>query len=192
MNFYKKLGLDKDATQEQIKKSFRELSKQHHPDKGGDEEAFKEIAKAYEILSDPKRREAYDNGGDWESIQTISDKARSKLFGFIDAAVNSFGFVPDHVDLVSVIEAKINESYRKNQHELEQTKKDIRLYQDTKKRVKNGDMILSFLDNQIAGLEHRIAGMEEYQEVLQLCLKFTGEWEYEWEEDTEPLGVSTG
>ena len=55
------LGVERDANQDTIKKAFRELSKQYHPDHGGDEEKFKEINEAYSVLSDPKKRSEYDN-----------------------------------------------------------------------------------------------------------------------------------
>jgi len=51
--FYELLGVGKDADQDAIKKAFRKMAMTHHPDKGGDPEKFKEISKAYEILSDP-------------------------------------------------------------------------------------------------------------------------------------------
>jgi len=60
-DYYKILGLERTATDEEIKKAFRKLALEHHPDKGGDEEKFKEINEAYEVLSDPKKRRAYDN-----------------------------------------------------------------------------------------------------------------------------------
>jgi molecular chaperone DnaJ len=64
MNPYEVLGVDRDATVEDIKKVYRKLSKQHHPDmKDGDAEKFKEIASAYEILSDPQKKEQYDMFG---------------------------------------------------------------------------------------------------------------------------------
>ena len=59
--YYETLGVDKSATQDELKKAYRKLSKKHHPDKGGDEEKFKEISEAYGILSDPEKRKAYDN-----------------------------------------------------------------------------------------------------------------------------------
>jgi len=60
-NYYEILGIEEKATQEEIKKVFRKLAIQHHPDKGGDENKFKEINEAYEVLGDENRRREYDN-----------------------------------------------------------------------------------------------------------------------------------
>jgi len=60
-DYYKILGVDKDVTAEEIKKAFRDLSKKHHPDHGGDVDKFKEINEAHTILSDPEKRVVYDN-----------------------------------------------------------------------------------------------------------------------------------
>jgi molecular chaperone DnaJ len=63
-DFYQILEINKDASQEEIKKAFRSKSKIHHPDKeGGDENLFKEIAEAYETLSNPETRTKYDQFG---------------------------------------------------------------------------------------------------------------------------------
>jgi molecular chaperone DnaJ len=62
-NYYETLGIDRKATSDDIKKAFRKLAQKHHPDKGGDEEKFKEITEAYSILSDDKKRREYDNYG---------------------------------------------------------------------------------------------------------------------------------
>ncbi|KAI0244267.1 DnaJ-like protein xdj1 [Massospora cicadina] len=60
--YYETLGLTEDATEVEIKKAFHNLAKKYHPDKNsGFEDEFKEIREAYEVLSDPKRREQYDN-----------------------------------------------------------------------------------------------------------------------------------
>lgn len=66
---YATLGISRDATPDDIKKAYRRLAIQHHPDKNpGNEEAasvkFKEIAAAYEVLSDPNKRSQYDRFGD--------------------------------------------------------------------------------------------------------------------------------
>lgn len=61
---YDVLGVSKDATPDEIKKAYRKLVMQHHPDKGGDPEQFKKIQSAYEILSDPAKRQNFDQFGD--------------------------------------------------------------------------------------------------------------------------------
>lgn len=61
LTHYETLGVDEYASAEDIKQAYRNLAKKHHPDKGGDAKKFREIAEAYEILSDDKKREAYDH-----------------------------------------------------------------------------------------------------------------------------------
>lgn len=58
---YQTLGVSKTATQEEIKKAFRKLASQHHPDKGGDTATFQKIQAAYDILGDAAKRADYDN-----------------------------------------------------------------------------------------------------------------------------------
>jgi len=61
---YAQLELEPDATENDIKKSYHKLARTHHPDKGGDPETFKAITLAYEVLSDPDRRQRYDKFGE--------------------------------------------------------------------------------------------------------------------------------
>lgn len=58
---YATLGVAKNASQDEIKKAFRKLASQHHPDKGGDTAKFQAIQAAYDTLGDPEKRAAYDN-----------------------------------------------------------------------------------------------------------------------------------
>ena len=63
-DYYKILAVSKNASQEEIKRAFRRLAHQYHPDKaGGDEQKFKEVNEAYQVLGDPKKRGQYDQFG---------------------------------------------------------------------------------------------------------------------------------
>lgn len=66
-DYYKILGISRNATDEDIKKAYRKLALKYHPDKNkakDAEEKFKEVAEAYEVLSDKKKREIYDQVGE--------------------------------------------------------------------------------------------------------------------------------
>ena len=60
-NAYETLGVPKGASEDEIKKAYRRLASQHHPDRGGDTAKFQEIQSAYETLSDPQKRAQHDN-----------------------------------------------------------------------------------------------------------------------------------
>tara|TARA_B100001287_G_scaffold123960_1_gene104440 strand:+ start:2753 stop:3577 length:825 start_codon:yes stop_codon:yes gene_type:complete len=62
-NYYDILGVDKNASDSDIKKAYRKLAKLHHPDRNGDEEKFKQITEAYEVLGDKTKRDNYDRFG---------------------------------------------------------------------------------------------------------------------------------
>jgi molecular chaperone DnaJ len=62
-DYYQILGISKDASQSEIKKAYYKLAHKYHPDKGGDEEKFKEINEAYQVLSNKEKRNQYDKFG---------------------------------------------------------------------------------------------------------------------------------
>ncbi len=73
-DYYQTLGVDRNATEKEIKRAFRRLARQHHPDVNPSdpqsEERFKEINEAYEVLSDSEKRRKYDQlGADWQRWQ---------------------------------------------------------------------------------------------------------------------------
>ena len=82
IDYYKVLGLDKNATQDDIKKAYRKLARKHHPDLNpNDKEAhqkFQQINEANEVLSDPEKRKKYDTyGKDWQHADQFEQQKRS-------------------------------------------------------------------------------------------------------------------
>ncbi len=110
-DYYKILGIEKNATQDEIKKAFRKLAMKHHPDRqGGDEAEFKKINEAYQVLGDKDKRQKFDQfgsdfdqqggfggGGNWSDFMNAT---RSGNYGGFDSGGidlgeifgNMFGF----------------------------------------------------------------------------------------------------
>jgi curved DNA-binding protein len=107
-DYYKILGVEKSAAQDEIKKAYRKLAMQYHPDRNPDnksaEEKFKEITEAHEVLSDPEKREKYDSlGANWKRYQN-SGKGFDDFFSQFggrrsSGRGNSFEFSGDLKDL---------------------------------------------------------------------------------------------
>ena len=100
-DYYEVLGIKKDASADEIKKAFRKLAQQLHPDKpGGDEKKFKEINEAYTVLSNPEKRKQYDTFG---SADAGAGFGGGQGFGGFDFSGFQGRFNGQHVGLVVVV-----------------------------------------------------------------------------------------
>lgn len=88
-NPYQVLEVDRDASDNDIKKAYKRMAMKHHPDKGGDEEKFKEISEAYSILSDKNKRDQFDRFG------TV-DASEMNMNHFQDIFSSMFGGMNEH------------------------------------------------------------------------------------------------
>lgn len=102
-NYYEILGVKRDATNDEIKKAFKKLARQHHPDAGGDEAVFKDISNAFDVLSNKEKRAEYDDmlrygafmGTTGNSYSPGSSYSQTYNQGNWRTAVNDFGNLGD-------------------------------------------------------------------------------------------------
>jgi molecular chaperone DnaJ len=92
-DYYETLGVPRDATPEQIKKAYRKLARELHPDVAGEagEDKFKDVARAYEVLSNPEKRQQYDMGVDPTAPGGGAGGGFGAGFGFQDIFETFFG-----------------------------------------------------------------------------------------------------
>ena len=98
-DYYQILGIDKSASAEDIKRAYRRLASQHHPDKGGNEDEFKKISEAYENIGTEEKRTQYDNtrrnpfggGGGFNPFEEFFNR------GFGNPFANRAKVVPDKI-----------------------------------------------------------------------------------------------
>ena len=98
MDYYSTLGLQRGASDDEIKKAYRKLAMQHHPDRGGDQNKFKEISTAYECLTNPEKKRIIDMGGDPNAQPGMGGFGQGSPFewhfgsGDINDLFGNFGF----------------------------------------------------------------------------------------------------
>ena len=118
MNYYDILGVNKNANTKDIKKAYHKKAIKEHPDKGGDEEKFKKIARAYEILSDSDKRVMYDKFGE-DGLKEQTFSSPNDLFSMFFKATNKEDTSYFHelkiklIDLYKGVKIKLNITRRR-------------------------------------------------------------------------------
>jgi DnaJ-class molecular chaperone len=90
MDHYQTLGVNRDATPDEIKSAYRKLASKHHPDKGGSKEQFQAIQSAYAVLSDPQQRQQYDNPVQQNPFANFGDMFGQAGFDPFQDIINRF------------------------------------------------------------------------------------------------------
>ena len=179
MNPYTELDVPINASLETIKQRYRTLAQMHHPDKGGDEELFKRIKLAYEILSDPVRRKQYDIKGE-TTTTNAKYEAVANLVQILLHVVPSFNV--DQDDLIHIAEMETRAMLDLVDKDIGVTERYIVNLEkvSNKLRIKTeGENILnSFVINQIKQRKQELETFQRRVQVCNLMLEILKDYEY--------------
>jgi curved DNA-binding protein CbpA len=156
MDHYDTLGVDKDASEEEIKKAYRKKSAENHPDRGGDPEAMKSIIAAYSTLGNSRKRKHYDQTGE-DAGETLSAPEEQIAISFLDQAVQ---LCAERKHRGSAAEAAIDLLRRSKEyqdvqnahatlnHAVKWTKRTIKTVKRRNRRKKHAKtLVLAYLEN---------------------------------------------
>ena len=179
MNPYTELDVPVDASLETIKQRYRTLAQMHHPDKGGDEELFKLIKLAYEILSDPIRRKQYDITGE-TTTTNAKDEAVANIVQILLHIVPNLNV--DQDDLIYIAEMETRAMLNLVNKDIGVTERYILNLEKVanKLRIKTeGENILNgFIVNQIKQRKQELVTFQHRVQVCNLMLEILKDYEY--------------
>lgn len=176
-DLYKILGLDNTATKEEIKKAFKSLSQKKHPDKGGDEEEYSDIAQAYYILSNHDRKQQYDNTGSLSGKPTMESQVNSHIASLFKYIIDGERFQGNIIDeckeqtKAGIIEVheKIKSAKNQNRRLVKQlnrvTTTSNNLFESLlTEKIKENDSHLENLDHTSKLLQEIKSRLDKYQD----------------------------
>jgi len=137
MNPYDLLGLEKDCTDEDITKSFRNLSKTHHPDVGGDSEVFIQINIAVSVLRNPYKRKLYDDHGicDGMSEDNTKGMVMMKFQELINSWIDNQLHSGRDINIVEFFKSNLDAAKRNLDAKINDSNKQIKTLNRRLKRV---------------------------------------------------------
>ena len=179
MNPYTELDVSVNASLEDIKQRYRTLAQMHHPDKGGDEELFKRIKLAYEILSDPVRRKQYDITGE-TTTTNAKDEAVANIVQILLHVVPNLN--ADQDDLIKIAEDEARAMIDMVNRDINATETQIKHFEKVLKklRIKTGgeNVLESIIQKQVQQRRKDLIKFHYNIKVCMLMLEILKDYEY--------------
>lgn len=194
MSPYEALGLNVDAGNAQIRAAYRKLSAIHHPDKeGGDEEKFRQVKDAYDVLIDADRRARYDKTGRTDKSPVTPEAIRNVMSGMINGVIDHErpdGTTDDPVweDIKFKIIMSIKASRREVTLNLKQVDKRLSRAKKLASRFKarqDDDPVGKIFADRIEAMETQLQGLKDALELSLATEKAFEEYDYEVGPDPE-------
>jgi curved DNA-binding protein CbpA len=184
-NLYEILGIEPTATPEEIKTAYREISKSEHPDKGGKDSRQSEINNAYTILSNPAKRQRYDETGsatDKPYENKVNDFLANIFFKLIDANPD-----PTSVDLIQQMNMSVQAIIRDGHQSIANNEKALKKFKRVLDKLssKGNRALMILLERQIDQLEKNIMADKENLEFTKEILVILKDYSFDFSRQDE-------
>ena len=183
-SLYDDLELPKTCNAEEIKQKYRILAQLHHPDKGGDVEKFKRMKLAYEVLSDPIKREHYDSTGDHYNDINIDSEVMGRLAFMVSQFVQHIN--PEFDDLILKMKIEIRALQQLTTNAIIECNDLIAKFNIISKKIrlkKEGENLLKLVvDKKVLGLHNEVINHKRGLIVFARMLEVLDDYHYSSDE----------
>ena len=209
MDYYETLGVERTASPEEIKKAYKRMVKKHHPDRAANDEervarnkSMVLINRAYEALSDPKKREHYDRTGGDAPKDSIEQQALQVIFQILSAMLNQ---APETANFITGMRKQLHHNKRSIgegkanlERQIRKTEKQRKCIKRKKKinaigKVEEGPNLLDqIFEQRIQQMQKQIADIPEAIKIADKALEILKDYEDATSEAGPPVGGITG
>lgn len=187
MTYYDELGINPDASEEEIRAAYRRKAKQHHPDHGGNPEKMARANKAYNTLSKPIRRLAYDRTGQdrpMDADKMATDRLLAMILEWMQADTNSGDLIRDVSIRIDSEQTALRANRSAGLALMEKLTKRLRKLKRKKRGV---DFVGMAVTHRISEIRQQTEILKETADRLDRVRELLGEYEYEL--DVEPAAM---
>jgi len=191
-DLYTILGIDKDASQDDIKKAYHKCMVDYHPDKNGGEvsEQYQQCRDAYDILSDVLMRRQYDQTGEIPEKQTGNMVAK-EFAALVHAAISKVGI---DCDLIQITRDALISSIKDVESNMVDARLAIKMLERAKAKIicKTDDkyLLLTF-DSKITALINQIGAFEQEIKEIELVVEYANNYEYRMDHFMIDMGLES-
>lgn len=210
-DLYAVLGVARDASEAEIRRAYRKLASENHPDAGGDHEVMAKLNVAKEILLDPARRRRYDSGQEDLPQASLEAIAAGNIAGLLASLLDHEGIDEKTTDIIEVMTERMRKGQEKNREKIQKMEIEIAVGIPEKiaktegmlKRLKLKerkrdlpDFLLEILrarrrqqEEAIAHLQQKIKDATEMNELIEVGIEMVSQYGYHT--DPKPKGQGT-
>jgi len=187
---YDILGIERDATKEEIKKAYRKLANEHHPDHNDGKESpeFIDITKAYKILSDDEKRKEYDETGYVkDNIHDQKEVAIEILMGWLEHCLNDDKALKTNVvdRLIAMAKSNVNQCRHRIKLTTKRMKKLRKVIKRFRYKGKSRDFVTMCIQNNINKLMFNMQQAQYQIETDKLIIEMLTDYEYDYNLDPD-------